>query len=249
MFRRAMSRRASTIIATLLFPAFAQADFLGVFVGGGVWNSGFSGDIISDVSLDGDLNIDGDTGSYIYAAFEHPIPLIPNIKIARTTMEDSADGSLSSNFDFNGTNYVVNETVRTELDLTHTDFTLYYEVIDTGIDLDLGITARYFSGDVALNGNREDIDVVLPMLYASAKIGLPFTGTYFGGEGNIVSYSGNQLADLAVHVGWETENFILPEFGVQLGYRRFTLDVSEEDADVAVDVTVDGVFVNLTAHF
>jgi outer membrane protein len=217
-----MIRKFLTGVPLLILPALAQADFIGIHVGGGAWNGSFSGDIISDVSLDGDLNIQGDTGSYIYAAFEHPVPLIPNIKIARTTMEDSATGSLSSNFEFNGTNYVVNETV---------------------------MTARYFNGDVGLNGNREAIDVVLPMLYARAKIGLPFTGTYIGGEGNIVSYSGNELADLAVHVGWETENFIFPEFGVQLGYRRFSLDVSEEDADVAIDARVDGVFVNLTAHF
>jgi len=244
-----MKNKIFAAIAALTIPVAAQADFIGIHVGGGAWNSGFSGDIIADVSLDGDLNIHGDTGSYIYAAFEHPVPLIPNIKVARTTMDDAATGNLSTNFDFNGTSYVVNETVMTELDLSHTDFTLYYEVIDTGLDLDLGITARYFNGDVGLNGNREAIDVVLPMLYGRAKIGLPFTGTYIGGEGNIISYSGNQLADLAVHIGWETENFIFPEFGVQLGYRRFTLDVSEDDADVAVDARADGVFVNLTAHF
>lgn len=244
-----MSRNFLAALPFLIFPALAQADFIGIHVGGGVWNSGFSGDIIDDVSLDDDLNIQGDIGNYFYVAFEHPVPLIPNIKIARTTLDDSGTGILSSDFEFNGTNYVVSETVMTEVDLSHTDFTLYYEVIDTGMDLDLGLTARYFNGDVGLNGTRQDIDIVLPMLYARAKIGLPFTGTYLGGEGNIVAYSGNRLADLAVHVGWETENFIFPEFGVQLGYRRFTLDVSEDDADVAVDATVDGVFVNLTAHF
>lgn len=244
-----MSRKFLAAVPFLIFPVLAQADFIGIHVGGGLWNSGFSGDIIDNVSLDGDLNIHGNIGNYVYAAIEHPVPLIPNIKIARTTIDDTATGNLSTNFDFNGTSYVVDETVMTELDLTHTDFTLYYEVIDTGMDLDLGLTARYFNGDVGLNGNREAIDVVLPMFYARAKIGLPFTGTYIGGEANIISYSGNEIADLAVHVGWETENFIFPEFGVQVGYRRFIVDVSEDDADVAVDARVDGVFANLTAHF
>jgi len=244
-----MSSKLTVAIAALILPTIAQADFIGIHVGGGAWNSSFGGDIIADVSLDGDLNIEGDTGTYIYAAFEHPVPLIPNIKLARTTLEDSGTGTLSTNFDFNGTSYVVNETVMTDLDLTHTDLTLYYEVIDTGFDLDLGITARYFGGEVRVNGNREDLDVVLPMLYGRAKIGLPFTGTYIGGEGNIVSYSGNQLSDLEVHLGWETENFIFPEFGIQFGYRRFTLDVSADDADVAVDAQADGAFINLTGHF
>ena len=244
-----MKKNLLVVFAAFAIPLTAQADFIGIHVGAGAWNSGFSGDIIDNVSLDGDLNVQGDTGSYIYAAFEHPVPLIPNIKIARTMLEDSGNGNLSTNFDFNGTNYVVNEAVMTELDLSHTDFTLYYEVIDTGMDLDVGITARYFNGEVGLNGNREELDVILPMLYGRAKVGLPFSGLYVGGEGNIVSYSGNQLSDLSAHIGWETENFIFPEFGVQLGYRRLSLDVSEEDADVAVDARVDGAFVNITAHF
>ncbi|MFT6038757.1 MAG: hypothetical protein ACI9TP_001549, partial [Candidatus Azotimanducaceae bacterium] len=72
---------------------------------------------------------------------------------------------------------------------------------------------------------------------------------YFGGDINYASYGGNQIADYAVKVGWETENFILPEFGIEAGYRSFSIDADADDLDVNVDTQVDGVFLNLTGHF
>ena len=87
------------------------------------------------------------------------------------------------------------------------------------------------------------------MLYAHGKFGLPFSGMYLGAEANAISYSGNRVLDYALKVGWETENFILPEFGIEAGYRRFGIEGDEGDIDVGVDVAVDGFFINLTGHF
>ncbi|MCB1647772.1 MAG: hypothetical protein KDI36_20095, partial [Pseudomonadales bacterium] len=92
-------------------------------------------------------------------------------------------------------------------------------------------------------------DVVLPMLYGRARFNLPFTGTWVGGDINYVGYSGNQIADYALKIGWETENFIFPEFGIEGGYRKFSIEVDEDDADVDVNTDIDGIFINLTAHF
>ncbi len=89
----------------------------------------------------------------------------------------------------------------------------------------------------------------LPLVYARGKFGLPFTGTYLGANVNAISYSGNSVTDFALTIGWETENFILPEFGIEGGYRRLAVDGDADDIDVNVDVDVDGFFVNLTAHF
>ncbi len=241
---------------SLIFTAFllvsslpAEADFIGLYIGGGYWNGDFSGDVIDDVSVDGELNISGDSSNYLYAHIEHPLPLIPNIRVARTSIDDSGVGTLNTNFTYEGVNFNAGQVVRTDIDLTHTDFTLYYEVIDVGMDLDVGLTARYLDGQVDIDGVKETADTVLPMLYLRGKVGLPFTGTYFGGDINAVSYSGNTLMDYSLAVGWETENFILPEFGIEAGYRRFSLDVDEDDADINIDMDVDGIFVNLTAHF
>ena len=55
--------------------------------------------------------------------------------------------------------------------------------------------------------------------------------------------------DYAVKVGWEIENFILPEFGVEAGFRRFAIDAGDDDLDFVIDMDVEGVFFNITGHF
>lgn len=237
------------LLASLLVAAQAQADFIGLYAGAGYWRGDFGGDVIDDVSIDGDLDISKDSSNYLYVAFEHPVPLLPNIKVARTTVQDSGVGNLNKTFNFEGTNFTVGQQVTTEIDLTHNDFTFYYEVIDIGMDLDIGVTARQMDGEVAINATKQDVDVVLPMLYLAGRLDLPFTGTYLGAQANGISYSGNSLMDYSLAVGWQTENFIFPEFGIEGGYRSFSLKADEDDADVDIDMDIDGVFVNLVFHF
>lgn len=229
--------------------AGAQADFLGVYVGAGYWNAGFDGDVVANVDLGRELQIDGDAGNSFYVRFEHPLPILPNVRLARTGIKDSGQGVLGTNFTFNGQTFSASQAVTTEIDLTHTDVTLYYEIIDLGFDLDIGVTARLLEGEIAISPVREDVSAVLPMIFLSAKVGLPFSGLYLGADANAIAYSGNSITDFAVKIGWETENFILPEFGIEAGYRRFALEADEGDVDVDWNVAVDGVFINLTGHF
>jgi outer membrane protein len=244
-----MIMRLMLLVALLLVGTSARADFLGVYTGVGYWNANFSGDVIAGVSVEDELNIEGGNSSYAYIAFEHPIPLIPNIKLAHTTLKDSGVGALAQSFTFNGEVFSAGQAVASEIDLTHTDVTLYYELLDIGMDLDIGITGRYFQGEVAVNSTRENLNALIPMLYGHAKFGLPLTGAYFGGDINYANFSGHQIADYAIAVGWETENFILPEIGIEAGYRSFSVDAGVDDLDVAVDTQVDGIFLNLTGHF
>lgn len=84
-------------------------DFLGLYLGVGYWGSEFSGDVVDGVSVGNELSVDEDTGLHIYAALEHPIPVIPNTRVARTGIEDSGTGTLSSNFTFEGQNFTAGQ--------------------------------------------------------------------------------------------------------------------------------------------
>jgi len=232
----------------LVMASAAKADFLGIYGGAGYWKSEFSGQILDDsVDLEDDLNLSDGEGYQLWIAFEHPIPVLPNIKIAHTNIKDNGDGTLTKEFEFQGVIYTVSQDVRTEVELTHTDLTLYYELIDVGMDLDIGVTARWLEAEVSIEGSRASGDIVVPALYGSAKVGLPFTGTYFAGDVNYIGYGGDKLLDFTVKVGWETENFIFPEFGIELGYRSYRAEIDYSQFNF--DIEADGAFLNLTAHF
>lgn len=224
----------------------AQADSFGFFVGGGYWGANFSGNVITSVDIESELDIERAGSTYIYAHLEHPLPFIPNLRVARTNIDESGTGVLTSNFNYEGTGFSAGQSVVSSVDLSHTDVTLYYELIDVGMDLDLGITARYLEGEVSINNVRESAEVILPMIYVRGKFNLPFTGTYIGGQVNAASYSGDRILDGDLKVGWQTENFIFPEFGLEAGYRQFSVDADES---VFIDLEMDGAFVNITAHF
>jgi|TARA_Y100000310_G_scaffold345766_2_gene469598 outer membrane protein len=226
-----------------------MADFVGIFAGGGMWNGDFTGDVVSDVDVEDELGISSDSANYLYVALEHPVPLLPNIRVARTSLQDSGSGVVSVDFLFEGSPFTASQNVAADLDLTFTDLTLYYEIWDTGFDFDIGLTARKFSGQMQIEQVKESVDEVLPMVYVAGRVGLPFSGVFLGADANVISYSGSKLADYSVKIGWETSSFIFPEFGIEAGYRKFSLNVDEDDAGVDVDVGVGGAFINLVAHF
>lgn len=250
MLGKSMKNRILMTAALLSLPVAAHADFMGVFAGGGAWRADFSGDAINgSVNIENELGLSDDLSNYFYFAAEHPIPVLPNVRLERTSVADSGTGTLVANFEFAGQTFGADQAVNAEIDLTSTDVTLYYEIIDIGMDIDVGLTARIFSGDVIVDTATESLSGGIPMLYARGKFGLPFSGVYFGADINTIAYKDNQLTDYSLTLGWEIENFILPEFGIEGGYRAWTLDLDEDDFDVGVDMDLDGFFVNLTAHF
>ena len=234
---------------TLFGTSAAQADFLGVYVGAGVWGQDFAGSAVSDVSIEDQLGLADNSGVQAYFRFEHPVPMLPNIRIARSDIEDAGVGVLTSPFEFGGDAFVPGQSVTTTVDMTHTDVTLYYELVDLAFDLDLGLTTRVLDSQLTIDGVTEEENAVLPMLYAAGKVGLPFSGFYLAGDINGLGFNGASVMDYAVKVGWEIENFILPEFGVEAGFRRFAIDAGDDDLDFVIDMDVEGVFFNITGHF
>jgi outer membrane protein len=241
-----MSLRRCTSILLLLVTAngTVYADSFALKASVAYWDFDFAGDVISSVSLDDEFRLNDDAGLIAAVALEHPVPLIPNFRAAYTELSDRAETTLSAGFDFNGEQFTVGQSIDSEIDLTHYDFTAYYQLIDIGMDLDVGATARFFIGEMAVLNVSEDISAWQPMLYVSTKLGLPFSGTYFGGHVN----AGQDIVDYEVHVGWETDALIFPAFGVTIGYRSLSIDAGERDFDVDVNLESKGVLVSLTAE-
>ncbi|PCJ21974.1 MAG: hypothetical protein COB04_02010 [Gammaproteobacteria bacterium] len=248
------------VLVVSLSPGYVAADTIfGIYAGAGAWFSEYNGDFSSDdavdINLGDDLSFDKDNANSFYVAIEHPIPVLPNFRVQRTEVAIDENSELASQIEFDGAEFSSTEEVTAKLDLTHTDLTLYYEVLDNWVSLDLGVTVRVFDGEVLLQGTtidpdtsepvfaRQEIDVPIPMLYGKARFDLPFSGLAVEAEGNILEVSGNGVADATLKLAYEAKFGI----GAEIGYRVFQLTLDDQD-DLNAEVTIDGIYIGLSLH-
>lgn len=226
---------AATISST------AHADVLGGTLGINLWAQEYDarardgGDFIN---FDSSFDVDDETDYQVYFSFEHPIPILPNLLVQHTQSSTEGAGVIGSTI-FDGIE--LEGDVTGELQLTHTDATLYYEILDNWVNLDIGLTARQFDASVELTAAdgttaSADADDILPLVYVRAQFDLPFTGWKLRTTGNYVEYDGDSISDLSGAVGWE----VFAGLELELGYRYFDIDYS--DGDELVDAQVEGFY-------
>lgn len=251
-------KHAAAAMVALSASAFAHADFIGFYVGGGGFNPTFSGTfnstdpIASEIDTEADLGLDEEMAKYAYLAIEHPIPLIPNVKVARTELRQSGSSTTTRSLSFGGKNYDSDTTIDSTVDLSHTDATIYYEFLDNWINLDLGITLRKFDGEIKLTGSQgsatqtaeQTLDFPVPLVYGKVRFDLPFTGLYAAVEGNWIGYDGDAFFDANAKLGYETGIGL----GVEGGLRTITLNIDDVD-DLGIDMDFTGIFVGAFYHF
>jgi outer membrane protein len=238
-----------------LLSTVTQADtILGVYAGVGNWNTGTDGSFSSQgdsIDVVSDLGFDDESQNFIHAALEHPIPFLPNIKLSKTDLDNQAISDLPTTIDFEGKKFNASDRVDTKLDLSHTDVVLYYEVLDNWVSLDLGLTARNFTGEARLNAAalsrvaESEIEGWIPLGYVKAQFDLPFTGFYAGGEVHALAFDDNGITDYSVRVGYES----MFRVGAELGYRKMSLELEDVDnGSFRSDLSIDGVYLSLTLH-
>lgn len=245
--------RHSLIMASLVgvFSTTATADFIGFEVGAQAWQQSYDGLIQSGtngVDLDQQLGFDDETNNVFYVLLEHPVPVLPNVLVQHTELDISAT-STDTSFTFDGIDFSLGSPVTTDSDLSHTDITLYYEILDNWVSLDVGLTVRTFEEGVFLSsdvGNAElDLDITVPLLYAGVEFELPLTGLYVSADANAIAYSGDGFVDYRINIGYESSWGL----GAELGYRSFTVDYEDSDDNEVVDITIDGAYLGVFYHF
>lgn len=245
------------IISISLIGNFAGADVLSLKAKIGQWRPDFEGHVTTSViDIHEELGLDSDKGLLLEVKLEHPVPILPNVRIAHTNLENSGSGTVLRTFEFGGESFTAGTAVDTDIDLTHTDITLYYEVIDIVFDLDLGITARKFDGNLKIDSadlnlrTIENVDYWVPMGYLAARYDIPFFGFYVTGNINGIGYSDSHLIDYSIAGGWQTSIAKVADVGVEIGYRALKLDLAEDDVgDFDSNIDINGVFGNLAAYF
>lgn len=245
------------IFATLGISS-ASADDLGFEVGYSYWKPDLKGfikyndnEIIDrNIQFENDLGFENkDNVNVFYAAFEHPIPVLPNIKLQYTDLKDSVSNRLERTIEYDGDFYVLGDTIKSSYDLSQYDFIFYYQLIDNeNIGIDLGLNGKYIDGSVnfksTTTSTHEDFEVVIPMVYARTLFNIPDTGLGIDLEGSYVTYSGNTFYDAKAALRYESPIGL----GVEAGYRAEKLNIDDLN-DFDANLKFGGLFASIFYKF
>jgi outer membrane protein len=175
------------------------------------------------------FNGDSDSSYQVGLYLEHPIPILPNIR-ADFTPETSFVGE---NLAGTGSNMVK---------FSQIDTTLYYEILDNVVDLDIGLTGKFVDGEVT-GAVNQSFDVIIPMLYVAAGVKIPALPIRLDADLKYVGYSGNSISDMRIKAAWE----IFAGLEAVAGYRYESLKLDEND--IYSTLKIQGPFVGIGYHF
>ena len=249
-----MKKLAIALIApTLMFAGTAQADtLLGVYAGGQIWDTETSGNFGSG-NGNQSFAFDDENQQSFYVALEHPIPLIPNIKIRENELVAQGSVTLSQDFSYNGQGYTAGSTIGSTIDLSHTDITLYYEVFDNDLlTFDFGLTAKKVDGLLAVrdaqNENSLSSDGWIPTGYAQLRVGIPATPLTVYGIANAVSIDDSSIRDVEAGIEYRLVENLAIDLNLQLGYRDISIELDDLDG-IDSDLQFKGPYLGLEIHF
>lgn len=253
MADKLMNKIGLVVVAAVFFGSTQlQADVpLGLELGSSIWKPDYTGSIAlagPAIDIANDLGFDNESHSDLWLRYEHPMPLLPNIKAVLSNLDATTSAILVSDIDYGGQVFNANDAVTTQFDMTNSELTLYYELLDNWINLDAGFTLRRYDGRSQISSTNagtagEDLDFSIPLLYLDARIDLPFTGFFLDSTMNTMSVDDNAISDINVSLGYESDFGL----GATFGYRTLALEFDESDVDA--DLEFEGTYLNLLYHF
>ncbi|MCC3750408.1 MAG: TIGR04219 family outer membrane beta-barrel protein [Halorhodospira halophila] len=209
--------------------AHATGGIMGISGGANLWFHDPEGEILGeDVEGDG-IDLDSDRDWNLWFEWDHILPGVPSVRLERTQLEQDGTGS-------------------TVVNLDHTDLTLFWSPLPLPmVDIDVGVTARHFDGEVRTPQAQLDPDTslsgTLPMFFG--RVGVDIPGSRIGFEGSLqtLPVGDHSITDFRAHLvyrRWYT--------GAMLGYREFSVDM-DDFSDVTLDVDFSGPYAGAFLRF
>jgi len=228
-----------------------------VQVRGGAWFSNVDGDILveeagigTEVDLEGDLGIDGETSPEIQVNFRPWSKLIFGVGYRK--LDYSGSNVLTRDIEFGGTTYTVGVDVDSEMELAFYDIDLRHAIVQVAnsefcwgigvsiVDLDVSVEGDPGGGTVT---ETESAVVPLPGLALGARL-QPLDLVYVRAEARgLYAGSTGHIVDAEAAVGANLTRY----FSVEGGYRIFDFSVDIDDVDASM--TFDGAFVSASGQF
>lgn len=159
-----------------------------------------------------------------------------------TKLTSAGTGSVSAQFDFNGTTYNVNQSVTTVLELNQSDYIFYYEVLDNVVSFDVGLNAKMLEGKASVTGSSSTFEGTIPMLYAAVEITFP-AGFSLAAEISSISSGNDSITDSSAKLVYTTDF----NLGIEAGVRSLDIDIDVDS--VKADMDFSGVFAGVFFRF
>lgn len=225
-----------------------KADILGFTAGAELWQGGVEARA-GNTGNSQALQFADDTRKAFYAAFEHPLPLLPNIAVRQQWAEYQGTTVLAGNMALASTAFTAKSTVSNQLSVDYTDATMYYELLDNSVlSLDMGVTARWLRTKSTVNTASMKATAPVPMLHAKGHLNILSTSTSVFFEGNYGDYSDNAVSDVRLGLAYQVVDLPALNLFVKLGVQRLDIDLVNEDG-MDLKSVEDGVFCALEFDF
>jgi len=223
----------------------------------GVWNHDPNGMINyqgDDVHLNSDLSLKDRTDMNLWLRVEHPVPMLPDIKIQYTPIKVDDNNTPNRPFIFGGKNF--DEAIHSELEMDIIDVQLYNHLPFIqlaslkGLDVTYGMTFRFLNATAfideiqTLDSKSRSFSTPMPLLTAGFNIA-PMSSFSLNGEFMAMTYSGNHWYDVTakLHLSPFSEFIFM---GIGYRYQDFKLD---DVQDVTADQTMQGFFGEIGFRF
>lgn len=243
--------------------AHAIAGLVDIEIGTGVWNAEPSGNVMygatgTDVDIADDLKLDASSNSYIYAKFDHFIPIVPNLRVEMQNYTTSGDGTLGT-VTFGDKTFTSATT--TDLTLNQQDYTFYWGIPGLGLltagilDVEFGINVKQIDGEITLTSGTTtetaSFNVPVPMLYGAIVIDIPVIPVGLEVSSKWISVGDSKIQDNKAKVDVSLPLPIpLVTLAVEAGIKQQTIQIAD-DLVKDLDVTIDnsGVFFGANLKF
>jgi len=251
-----------SVVAMLATSGIANAGVLGfnAGIGGGIFNNDaptgtYSDGVNEPLDLVDTLNLEAVSSYYVWGYVEHPIPLLPNIRLEMN--QDKYEGTTPLSLDVLGKTF--NNDVSTVLDLSSNDLIFYWGVPLTGImstvtplvdyDLDFGIGIKQYTGEFSITDQlgaasvTQDLsDAILGYGYLKGRV--EAFGAGVEAQIKYASYLDNTFSEYSVKADYVIPVTPIIDVGVEIGYKQtdLTIDVDSGDYKIQTDLSTNGLF-------
>ncbi len=244
-----------------------QADSVGGEISLGFYNhspSGYAsytdpyvGLIGTTADLEDTLHWTSDTDLMLKAYIEHPVPMLPNVKLALTNLSHEGKGSVNG-FTWGGIDIPLEGSIENSFEMTKYDLTLYYELLDNWAEIDAGATLGYIDGNIAVTAlagfsilpqlshtESTNFSTFLPTLYGKARFTIPTTDLSFQFEGDIFSYDETTYYTYEASVRYTFSMGL----GIEGGWKALHLDSTDLVDGLTLDMDFSGPYAAIVWDF